>query len=331
MRDGEVDVARLAIRAVGARKRAEFVPELLARLGHPELSDDAARSLAGLGEAAVPPLRERLFDPEAPLEARREIPAVLVRIGTPGAQRALMEGLLQGDPTLRRRIVASLNRLRHRQPQLPVETELVETVLAAEITGHYRSHQILHRLAPEEGREEPALGGLRHSMEEELERIFGLLALLGPGEDLLRAHRALRSEDKRARADALELLDNVLRPPLRRLVVPLVDGHVSVAERAALGERLVGAPLDTREEAVAVLAACGDAWLRSCAARIIGALGLRTFEPQLVAWLEDPDPLLREAARSARRQLRAEAPGAVETVEAAAGAWTDSTDRLGVG
>jgi AAA family ATP:ADP antiporter len=327
LRDPDVEVARLALRAVDRTKRTEFLPELFARLAHPDLSDDVAQTLAGLGEAAVEPLRQHLFAADSPLGEKREIPGVLVRIATPGSHRVLMESLLQGDPTLRGRIIASLGRLRQRHPQLPLETDLVETVLAAEITGHYRSHQVLARLSPELKDDEPALLGLRQSMEEEVERIFGLLGLLAPGEDLVNAWHALRSPEARAHANALELLENVLKPPLRRLVVPLVDGHVSVAERAALAGRLIGASVSTREEAVATLAACGDAWLRSCAARIVGALGLRNFEGELEGWLEDPDPLLREAARAARLQLREDPAAEPE----AADSWGDTTDRLGVG
>ncbi len=327
LRDPDVEVARLALRAVGRKKRAEFLPELLARLADPELSDEVAQTLGGLGDPVVEPLRQHLLSAEASLEVKREIPAVLMRIATPASHRVLMESLLQGDPTLRGRIIASLDRLRRRHPQLPLETELVETVLAAEITGHYRSHQVLARLSGELKDDEAALGGLRQSMEEEIERIFGLLALLAPGEDLVSAWRALRSPEAPSRANALELLENVLKPPLRRLVVPLVDGQVSVAERAALAERLIGASLVTREEAVATLAACGDAWLRSCAARIVGALGLRTFEGELDRWLEDPDPLLREAARAARLQLRFDPAAEPEAAEA----WGDTTGRLGVG
>lgn len=329
LRDKDVEVARLALRAVDVKKRAEFLPELLALLAHPELSDDVARTLESLGDVAVEPLRRHLFAAETPLEVKRDIPAVLVRIATPGSHRVLMESLLQGDPVLRGRIIAFLGRLRHRHPEFPLEAELVETVLAAEITGHYRSYQVLVRLSSELRDDEPALLGLRQSMEEEVERIFGLLALLAPGEDLVNAWQALRSADAPAHANALELLDNILKPPLRRLVVPLVDGHVSFAERASLAARLVGASVDTREEAVATLAACSDAWLRSCAARIVGTLGLRGFEGELDRWLQDPDPLLREAARAARLQLREDA--AAEPEASGDASWGDTTGGLGVG
>jgi hypothetical protein len=239
-----------------------------------------------------------------------------------------MESLLHHDPTLRHRVIASLNRMRQRHSPVKLETELLETVLAAEITGHYRSYQVLERLGRELRGDDAALAALRHSMEEERERIFGLLALLGGGDDPESAHRGLRSDDARTRANALELLDNVLKAPLRRLVVPLVDPHVSVAERAALAVRLLGTPLASREEAVAILAACGDAWLRSCAARIIAILDLRAFEPELERWTEDEDPLLREAARGALRQFQEEA---LARSAGEAEAFSEGAERMGVG
>ena len=55
--------------------------------------------------------------------------------------------------------------------------------------------------------------------------------------------------------------------------------------------------------AVAALVGTGDPWLRSCAAYAIGALGLRSLAPQLDAWADDPDPLLRETVRQARARL----------------------------
>lgn len=330
LRDSEVEVARLAIRAVGKRRRKEFLPELMACLASPDLSPEAARSLAALGDDVVETLRAQLVSPGLSLEVRREIPSVLVRIATPAAQRALLESLMHGDPALRLRVIDSLNRARKRRGE-PVPTEAVETVLAAEIIGHYRSYQILARLGRELSEEDAALRGLRQTLEEEVERIFGLLSLMMPGHDLQSAHLALRSDDGQARANALELLDNVLPPSLRRLVVPLLDGHVSVEERAALAGRLAGAPVETREEAVAILAASPDPWLRACAARLIGSLGLRSLEERLEPWTHDQDPLLRETARAALLQLHPPDEGPSPGISSETSGIWESSDRLGLG
>ena len=90
--------------------------------------------------------------------------------------------------------------------------------------------------------------------------------------------------------------------------MPVVDPEVGETERARLAHRLVGAPVDSPEQAVEALASTSDPWLRSCAAYAIGALGLEDLRPHLEAWHDDPDPLLRETVRQARAALQEREP-----------------------
>jgi hypothetical protein len=46
-------------------------------------------------------------------------------------------------------------------------------------------------------------------------------------------------------------------------LLPLIDNQVSEAERAQIGERLIGAAIESSEEAVALLLTSSDPWLRS--------------------------------------------------------------------
>ena len=331
LQDRDVEVARLAIRAVGRLQKRELVREVVDLLAHPQLGAEAAQALAGIGERIVGTLRDRLFDPAVPVEVRREIPGVLARIGTPFAQAVLMESLLESDPTLRFRIVASLNKLRQTDAEVGIDTRVVETVLAAEIIGHYRSYQILGSLGQALQGDDPAVRALKQSMDQEVERIFHLMALLYPHLDLHSAYRGLISADASVRANALELVDNILKPSLRQLVVPLLDGHVSVEQRVVLANRLVGTPVETAEQAVQALVASGDHWLKACAAHAIGAVRLTSLEGELDKWLDDLDPLLRETARSAKRRLaEPPAPAGEPEPPSPVRGW-ETSDRMGVG
>ena len=55
----------------------------------------------------------------------------------------LIGSLLHADPTLRHRVIASLNKLRTVHPEVKLDPAAVELLLAAEIVGHYRSYQVL--------------------------------------------------------------------------------------------------------------------------------------------------------------------------------------------
>jgi HEAT repeat protein len=142
-------------------------------------------------------------------------------------------------------------------------------------------------------------------MTQEVERIFRLLKLLYPSIEFHSAYFGAQSDNRKVHDDALEYLENVLQPPLRGLIVPLLDREVPNEARVALAARVLGTEIRSDEEAVELLALSPEPWLRSCAAYAIGALGLGRLAPTLDKWMSDEDPLLREAARQARIRLGA--------------------------
>ena len=112
--------------------------------------------------------------------------------------------------------------------------------------------------------------------------------------------------------NALEFLDNVLKPQLREMLVPLLDGKITVHERARIAGRLVHTTIDSQEQAVSALLASDDPWLRSCGAYAIGTFGLKSLEGELQRCLNDADPLLRETARAAKMRLEGAAVKGVD-------------------
>jgi hypothetical protein len=216
-----------------------------------------------------------------------------------------MANLLESDTTLRVRTVSSLNKLQRLHPEIETDTQMLETVLAAEILGHYRSYQILEKLGTAERGEDPVARALTESMQQELERIFRLLGLLYPHLAVHSAYLGLQSKNVSVYDNALEFLDNVLKPQLREMLVPLLDGKVTVPERALLAQRLVRTKIENQEQAVAALVTSDNPWLRSCGAYAIGMFGMRSLEGELNRCLNDTDPLLREAARAAKQLLEA--------------------------
>lgn len=303
--DADLEVRREAIRSVGQLRRRRWVLRVIEALGVPELAPDAAEALARFGDTVVGTLRDHLADAETPVEIRREIPGVLARIGSAAATRALQHFLFEADTLLRYRIIVALNKLARLHPEVPIDRQLVETVLAAEILGHYRSYQILGTLGPAVAADEPMARGLRQSMDDDIERIFRLLTLLYPSADFHSAHVGLQSPNPVIHDNAIEFLDNVLPPGLRNMLVPLLDSAVRPAARVELANRMIGLQIQSREEAVAALLESEDAWLKSCGAYAVGAFGLRSLQAALDRCLDHPDPLLRETARQAKLRLAA--------------------------
>ena len=221
MKDTDPDVVRDALRTAGALRKRRFVPAMIQQLGNDKLTADAAGALAFFEDAVVGTLRDHLNDPNEPIEIRQQIPQVLLRIGTEPAGRVF-------------RIISAFNKLHDVRRNLALDKPLVETVMTAELMGHYRSYQILG-----------TMGGvaddvLQRAMNDELERIFRLMKLLFPSLDLQNAYLGIQSSDPVTHANALEFLDNTLNPQLRPLLVPLIDSEVSVEERIRLADRFLG-------------------------------------------------------------------------------------------
>lgn len=296
-------VAAEAIRAVGQLRNRRFVFLLLDRIGEPGLTEPVVEALACLGDAVMGSLRDHLTDPSVPLETRREIPGILARIGSRKAARALSEVLLEADTQLRFRTIQALNKLYQARPEIERDTQMIEAVLAAEILGHYRSYQIMGVLGEALPEDDALVRAPRESMDQEVERIFRLLGLLYPRHDLHSACFGVQSSDPVVHDNALEFLDNILKPQLRSVLVPLLDSGVSVAERVRLAQRMVGVPVESREQAVTALLLSEEPWLRSCGAYAVGVFGLRELEGQLDRCLDHADPLLRETARQAKLRL----------------------------
>ena len=60
------------------------------------------------------------------------------------------------------------------------------------------------------------------------------------------------------------------------------------------------------EQAVETLLASEDPWLRSCAVYAIGAMQLHSLAGELGKFDNDPDPVLKQSVRTARRRLKGE-------------------------
>ncbi len=188
---------RLAIRAVGHLRKRKFVGKVISRLGDQELTRDATEAVAAFGDRVVGALRDDLTDPDTPVDVRREIPNVLFKIGTQAALAALAESMLDADPQVRFRVISALNKLQDLHPSWPVDTRLIETILGAEIMGHLRSYQIIGTLDQALGDSTPIAGTLHEGMDKELERIFRLLKLMHPNQDLHSAYVGVQTKQPR--------------------------------------------------------------------------------------------------------------------------------------
>ena len=211
-------------------------------------------------------------------------------------------------------MLKALNKLRQRNPGLVPPAPQFEDMLQAELMGYYRSFQILAAFDPRAGAWQPSpqresllARALRERMEYELERIFRLLALLYPPQDVHNAFAGLTSQRPQLQANAVEVLEHLLRPELYRLLVYVVDPEVKLGEKLAFAQRLCHTSVSSRAEALRVLLHSEDRWLRACALHSVGELQVRELSADVEQFACHDDPLLEETWNWTSNRLAAAA------------------------
>ncbi|HYH00227.1 MAG TPA: Npt1/Npt2 family nucleotide transporter [Terriglobales bacterium] len=247
LKSRDLEMQRAGIALVALQQRRNQAASVIDRLDNADLSTVAKSALIAFGNSVTDTLHDHLANPSVRPTVRVAITDVLVGIGTQKALRALEGNLDDRDPQVRDAVICGIARIVKKNTRVVSDARKVENALALEIAQHYRSYQVLVQQT-ELAKSAPAkTAALRETIEVEARRIFRLLSVRYPGNNLHAAYAAIRSRVPTLRDTALELLENTLDPRLRRMVLPLFDESLSLADRAAIGMRLFGNASATTE------------------------------------------------------------------------------------
>ena len=227
LQDPDPAVADEVMRTIRALEMTDirFAPALIAFLGDRKLKGAARETLVRYGEPVVDTLKQVLGDPGEDVWVRRHIPVTLARIPCQASMDVVMALLATGDGFLRFKALAAAEKLRREQPDLTFDPAPVERLAVAEGVVYFRRLEQHHGLFERAGLPRNAVlaQALREKTDRATDRIYRLLSLIHGWRDVAAARRAIERGDARARADALEYLDNVLAGPLRSALLPVLE------------------------------------------------------------------------------------------------------------
>lgn len=270
--------ARLA-HAMGLLGDARFVPALVARLPTRAGREAVRDALVKIGDPAFDALARALHDEATDPRVRVHLPRTIGRFATQRACDLLTDQLeIEKVGLVRYKVLRGLGLL------VGAHVKIDRPRIAAEahrtLADHLRT--LARRVAIAGNRARQAsraplgdaaadllTGLLDDKLDQSLERVFRLLKLAHPREDLHRVHIVTKTGDHRARANAIEYLDALLAGPaeqalrdLLRIVLDDVDDAERVARAAAyLGELpstehvAVSLIMEEHDDALAALAA----------------------------------------------------------------------------
>lgn len=287
----EMDVQVSVARAMGALQDERCLGTLLAMLSRHEVRGAAGAALVRFGARGLAFLDESLSDSSFPNELRRQIPRTIRRFPAREAARALQKHLLaEPDGMVRFKILRALNRLAADNPGLALDRAMLKEAVARTLAALSELAHWRHVLG-EGARERKERAGpghellvslLRDKETHTLERLFRLLGLLHRRENFESIHRGILSPNPRLRASSRELLEALLRPPMREAVLAVVDG-APWPLRAASAETYYKPRTLGYEELLLELIASPSETVRSLAAHHVAELGLTRLRAPLEA------------------------------------------------
>ena len=201
--DSSPVVVRASLEGAARTGRRLFLPLIIPRLSDERLTLFAQRALLAYGDRVIGTLRDYMDDPEEPEGVRRAVPGCLAAIGTQKAAEMLLLLLKDHQKTWGNAVVEALSEVQDRGDGLVFDAALVVAAVRREIEADQQRDQ------------------------RWLWRITELLALIYPPEDIRRAYAGLISHERTLEANALELLDNLLRAEHKQGLLPLLETWVS--------------------------------------------------------------------------------------------------------
>lgn len=254
------------IRVVVQARASKMKP---AEVSRPALSDDAlgmrklslVEEFVGLSGASVPYARELLQEAKA-YQAKPD--GTMAQLAQKADQRAIRRQIAQEVATYQQLL---------------------------RVAAAYRHYQ------REQGKGPDAIGSLlRVLAEESVERTFQLLTLLYRPEDIQLVYAQMREPDIHVRADAVELLDNLIDPELRGVLFPMLDEDRFLAAFEAPSERIHE---PDAQQALQQAIWDRDAWLGVATLCVVGQLRLASLREDVEKAVHHPAPLVATAARMA--------------------------------
>jgi ATP/ADP translocase/HEAT repeat protein len=223
LRDPSAEVALYALESAAIHRPPEHVPLILQRLGNPMLRGEAQTALSAYGPGIEGMAQPVLRDTGEPLELRRAVPEVLARVGSQRAADILLDELSRHEECLEQSLIDALDKVRSERPQVRFREKTVRA-------------EVLHllRKACDVVLDSPGdPGGAEAALDIRIKRVFDLLALMHPREDIVKDYQNVLQGTAKAKAYSLEHLDTILDREIKALFLPLLEDLPS-DERAAV-------------------------------------------------------------------------------------------------
>jgi AAA family ATP:ADP antiporter len=315
----DLEIRNQAILSAGNTYDPGFIPEILSCLKNKKTRESAVIALTNYGNMIADYFDKELVKHDPDIDIIRCFPVVMEKIGTQKSVNFLFEMLHFGDPEVRSGTLESLIRLKSEYPHLVfnkkqiINSILDEAKLFLEtlsalyiqqkgITEANKTTVPIKKDVVFEARNRLILL-LEHRLDENLERIFKLLELKYPPEEIETVYQNIKSDKSDLRVNAIEFLDNLLEVNLKKVLIPIIETLLSESiTRETL--KSLNVRISNQHECLKLLLRGNDAQLKTAVFDLIILLHERQYMDLLEPFVAHPDKKIRDSATRTISMLR---------------------------
>jgi len=238
-----------SIKAAGYSTDAEFLNRLVLYLGDEKYFAESKKAILNFGGAVIDVLNVYIKDKKIDIEVRKRIPSVMQEIGIQESVDVLFQVLDREELVLKVESLKALNHLKSKFPYfnyyqknviqriLDESRSYLDTlaVLYQQIQNNpIALHEVDTSATEVEKARKDLLSLLERRLDGSLERIFRLLGLKYPPDDVINVFKGIQSNKPDLRNNAIEFLDNLLEVNLKKVLIPIVETAIltSISEEA---------------------------------------------------------------------------------------------------
>ena len=289
-------VIKFATIAAGITANELFISDLLDLLAVKRHRKRAIKSLKNYGPRIINVLLDLESKGELKSKIKKNIPKIVGAFQNENAVKMLLKILKSKDSTSRLEATKALRKIKRKNLNLTVSTRVVKNQIYKEC-GFYQDilevstaiqHTINKDLVDEVNANNKAIYeariNLSNALELELNKsfltLFNLLSLLYNEEDIQIIFRAMKSEIKEAKINAIELLENLLDSAVKNAVLPVLE-HIAV-EEDNVDSNVIEIPLISESEYLNKIMTISGSNIRFLAVTYIKVADNRAFLPALL-------------------------------------------------
>lgn len=235
-KDSDIDIKNQAILSAGQTLNQTFINPLVQFLADDSTKENAAIALGNYGQAILPILSNFAQDGDTTKETLYHIPLVMERIGKQQSVDMLFQLMDSTNSSVRLAALRSLNELKETFPYLDYRNQKVIPEILEEAKIFQKTLSVFYvqtnaintkhsedKVAEMAAIRQLLIRLLEQKLDRNLERIFRLLGLKYSAKDVLSIYESIQSQQEDLRINAIEFLDNLLEPGLKKILIPIAE------------------------------------------------------------------------------------------------------------